>query len=513
MQREETWETVQTKTFVNWINSKLEKGEARYKEESAAAPFSFKRVIDLKRDLQDGIVLHSLLYSATGSILRFNAKPVLVVHKRENIERIIEYLKQNGVEMINIGAADIQEGSIKLTLALIWRFIMAFSLREIRENGESIHERILKWCQRKTANYGVSIKDFGSSWVDGKALSALVHSDVGGFVFDDGEAKDISERALALAEEYLEVPALISADDLAKGVCDEKSLLTYLIEYYTASIKNGGKIKRKIAERAAQHATKGIMHAKEQLGALCALLQNEIPELEKAKKELDMRYTNVRMAEQNAIRTAVAYIIQYDILNRIKQPYTPTVISLPGFFTSIPVVGVSDCLSVRETLSGWNVSEGKEENNELQLFFDKIFDQIIEMSGCVTFLGTVELLKMIAVQIEEKISPKSKLSLDAFSFSSIETSRVIRERLEWVLFEVKDGIRRFNEAFSEEISREKAYICTPLSIEMQSISLPCPHKNEWALIGGRDAYVRILSESMPAAGAKEFTPIAPESEK
>ncbi|KAI5136282.1 hypothetical protein NEAUS06_1840 [Nematocida ausubeli] len=513
MQREETWETVQTKTFVNWINSKLEKGEARYKEESILVPFSFKKVVDLKKDLQDGIVLHSLLYSATGSILRFNAKPILVVHKRENIERIIDYLKQNKVEMINIGAADIQEGSIKLTLALIWRFIMAFSLQEVRESGESIQERILKWCQKKTAKYGVSVKDFGKSWHDGKVLSALVHSDVGGFVFDDGTSQEISQRALDLATEYLEVPSLISAEDLTTGVCDEKSMLTYLIEYYTASIKNSGKIKRKVAEKAALHASQSVIHTKEQIDQVFEMLEKEIPDLERAKKEVDAVYTRVRAAEQKAIRYAIAYIIQCDVLNRMQSPYSPMSIKLPASFKALPAVGISDCVSFLDTLHGWNISQGKKSDSEVAKTFYSVLGDLMSLSKCVTFLGALEFLNAVSARIEGVLLPKHKLSVEDLSFSAIETSRIMKERLGWVLLEVKDGVRRFNESFSEEISREKTYVCTPLSIEMQSISLPCPHKDEWALIGGRDAYLRIVSEGLSMMGAKEFTAIAPESEK
>ncbi|KAI5192506.1 hypothetical protein NEMIN01_2057 [Nematocida minor] len=527
MQKEETWETVQIKTFVNWINSKLEKGEMRYKEEKTPAGFSFAKVSDLRKDLQDGLILHSLLYSLTGSVLRFNKRPVLVVHKRENIGRIIEYLKESKVEMVNIGAADIQEGSIKLTLALIWRFIMAFSLREIREDGENIKEKILRWCQRKVQKYGVTVSDFAGSWKDGRAISALVHSDVGGFVFDDGESEHMATRAIALAYEYLQVPPLIGAEDLVTGVCDEKSLLTYLIEYYAASIKNNGKIKRKLAEQAAIHAEQAVAHSKEEIDKVFALLSREIPDLQKKKKELDMAYNKVKIMEENAVRSTVSHIIQIDILHRMRNPYTPSSIVLPESFKHLPVVGVFDALCFIDTLAGWRVKEGEKKETPEEEEFVRIFAELLEVSAFVTFSGAHEFLKGVCTRIEEfLISSQKKTktndgkntgtdeSSNELSFAARETKRVMQQRLAWALHEVKDGIRRFNEYFTDDLKREKASLSVALSSEMEASSFPCPHKAEWSLLGGRDMYLRIVSDGCLSAGAREFiTPITPDWEK
>jgi len=45
------------------------------------------------------------------------------------------------------------------------------------KNGGSKRNALLKWCQAKTAGYkGIDITNFSSSWNDGLALCALMHS-------------------------------------------------------------------------------------------------------------------------------------------------------------------------------------------------------------------------------------------------------------------------------------------------------------------------------------------------
>ncbi|KAH9385278.1 uncharacterized protein NEMAJ01_0174 [Nematocida major] len=518
MKNEETWESVQTKTFIKWINSKLETGEERYRQEAINVPFVFDRISHL-RELRDGLTLHSLLYSITGSILKFNTKPVLRVHKRENIEKVIDYLKSSKVEMINIGSADIEEGSTKLTLALIWRFILFFTFQMVREGSDlkpysSVQKKVLKWCQMKTAPYpGISVKNFESSWKDGKAISALVHSDIGGFVYDEGTPHELASRALGLAHEHLKVPVLITAEDLVEGRCDEKSLLTYLLEYYAASVKNDGEVKRILTAKAVHHASQSIEYADKKIGELSSFLAKEVPDLEKKKKELDAVYNRVRLAEKDAVCAIVSYIIQRDILNRIKSPYTPVAASLPKSFKALQVVGVFDAVSVQDTLRGWGITEGTIGESEYQQAFANMLNELLELSACVTLTASLEILKHIQATLEEVVLSKKPSEDGMLSFSGMEASRCMRERLFWGLQEVKDGVRRFMDIFSDGLARERASISKPISLEMHAFPIPGPHKREWSLLGGQDMYLRIVADGMAAAGTKEFTSIAPDLDK
>ena len=47
----------------------------------------------------------------------------------------------------------------------------------VKQYGVSKRNALMKWCQEKTAKYdGIDIKNFSSSWNDGLAFCALLHS-------------------------------------------------------------------------------------------------------------------------------------------------------------------------------------------------------------------------------------------------------------------------------------------------------------------------------------------------
>ncbi len=78
----------------------------------------------------------------------------------------------------------------------------------------SAKEALLLWCQRKTKGYpNVDVKDFSSSWRDGMAFGALLHS-------HEASAIDMSKLrpdkpaenltiAFRVAEECFDVPPML----------------------------------------------------------------------------------------------------------------------------------------------------------------------------------------------------------------------------------------------------------------------------------------------------------------
>ncbi|KAI5173229.1 hypothetical protein NEFER03_2181 [Nematocida sp. LUAm3] len=497
--KEETWETVQIRTFVNWVNNKLEKGEERYKNEKPGALYFFKKVENFPKDLQDGRTLLSLLYSLTGSIFTYNQKPTLIVHKRDNIEKVINYLKQNNVQMINIGAADIEEGSIKLTLALIWRLIISSSLNELRErigNDSDLRKKLLDWCRAKTSSYpGVSIMDFEGSWRDGLALSALVHSEVGGFSYEEGTPYERAARALSLAKKHLDVPTLISASDLTEGRCDDKSLMTYLLEMYMQSIRNEESLKKERERKAVKQTEDALMHLLEKRKVLCDLQRSNSVSLERVKKELDALYTEMRKYEEENVENSIKFVLQTDVLNRLKNPYTSYTLAHEILPEQVPITGIFDSYALRDTLKRWEHSEGSSSSSSILLLQEAI-SKISSLPSTITFLGSISVLYEVQSILD---ACKEQVSLSSHSYEALEKEAILYSAVQVIRSEIEEGIKFFENVFSNELKKEKYLIKKFSSSEVVSLSdslLPSPSSSDLLAFTNEEHFNYVVSEAI-----------------
>ncbi|KAK6353581.1 hypothetical protein TWF696_005543 [Orbilia brochopaga] len=234
------WITVQEKTFRKWLNTKL-------------AARELKPAQSLKTDLCDGVLLiHLLEILANESLGRYALKPIMRVQKAENVLKALEYIKFRGIQLFNIGAEDIVDGNLKLTLGLLWTLITKFTISDINQEGLTAKEGLLLWCQRKTACYDeVDIRDFSSSWNDGLAFCALLDIHRPDLIdydeLDKNDHKGNMALAFKIATEEIGIPALLDVED----VCDvprpdECSIITYIAYWFHAfshldKIENAGR--------------------------------------------------------------------------------------------------------------------------------------------------------------------------------------------------------------------------------------------------------------------------------
>lgn len=66
-----------------------------------------------------------------------------------------------GVRLVSIGAEEIVDGNVKMTLGMIWTIILRFAIQDISVEETSAKEGLLLWCQRKTAPYkNVNVQNF-----------------------------------------------------------------------------------------------------------------------------------------------------------------------------------------------------------------------------------------------------------------------------------------------------------------------------------------------------------------
>ncbi|XP_069033280.1 spectrin beta chain, non-erythrocytic 1 isoform X1 [Embiotoca jacksoni] len=222
-------EAVQKKTFTKWVNSHLSRVSCR--------------ITDLYMDLRDGRMLIKLLEVLSGERLPKPTKGRMRIHCLENVDKALQFLKEQRVHLENMGSHDIVDGNHRLTLGLIWTIILRFQIQDISVETEDNKEKksakdaLLLWCQMKTAGYpNVNIHNFSTSWRDGMAFNAIIHKHRPDLIDFDKLKKSNAhhnlQNAFNLAEQHLGLTKLLDAEDISVDHPDEKSIITYVVTYY-----------------------------------------------------------------------------------------------------------------------------------------------------------------------------------------------------------------------------------------------------------------------------------------
>ncbi|XP_069978280.1 spectrin beta chain isoform X15 [Penaeus vannamei] len=222
-------ESVQKKTFMKWVNSHLVRVNAR--------------IGDLYVDLRDGKQLIKLLEILSGERLPRPTKGKMRIHCLENVDKALQFLRDQRVHLENMGSHDIVDGNARLTLGLIWTIILRFQIQDITieetENQEtkSAKDALLLWCQMKTAGYhNVNIRNFTTSWRDGLAFNAIIHKHRPDLIqyekLSRSNAMYNLNNAFNVAENKLGLTKLLDAEDVFVEQPDEKSIITYVVTYY-----------------------------------------------------------------------------------------------------------------------------------------------------------------------------------------------------------------------------------------------------------------------------------------
>ncbi|XP_064788756.1 spectrin beta chain, non-erythrocytic 1-like isoform X1 [Oncorhynchus masou masou] len=222
-------EAVQKKTFTKWVNSHLSRVSCR--------------ITDLYMDLRDGRMLIKLLEVLSGERLPKPTKGRMRIHCLENVDKALQFLKEQRVHLENMGSHDIVDGNHRLTLGLIWTIILRFQIQDIRVETEDNKEKksakdaLLLWCQMKTAGYpNVNIHNFSTSWRDGMAFNAILHKHRPDLIDFDKLKKSNAhhnlQNAFNLAEQHLGIHKLLDVEDISVDHPDEKSVITYVVTYY-----------------------------------------------------------------------------------------------------------------------------------------------------------------------------------------------------------------------------------------------------------------------------------------
>ncbi|KAF7259683.1 hypothetical protein EG68_02881 [Paragonimus skrjabini miyazakii] len=218
------WELQQKKTFTAWCNAHLRKVN--------------ESIDQIDVDFRNGLKLMRLLEVISGEQLPKPDKGKMRFHKIANVNKALDFISSKGVKLVSIGAEEIVDGNVKMTLGMIWTIILRFAIQDIQIEDFSAKAGLLLWCQRQTAPYkNVNVENFTTSFKDGLAFCAIIHRNRPDLIkYNELGAKNPLYNlnyAFDVAERELDIPRMLDPEDMVNSVKpDERSVMAYVSTYY-----------------------------------------------------------------------------------------------------------------------------------------------------------------------------------------------------------------------------------------------------------------------------------------
>eukprot|EP01116_Phalansterium_solitarium_P017453 TRINITY_DN4304_c0_g2_i1.p1 TRINITY_DN4304_c0_g2~~TRINITY_DN4304_c0_g2_i1.p1 ORF type:complete len:752 (+),score=320.34 TRINITY_DN4304_c0_g2_i1:113-2368(+) len=214
---DERWVEIQHKTFTRWTNTHLRE--------------RMLKIDNLETDLADGTMLLALLeiISSKTVAARYSKNPRIKSQMLENVQYSLDFLRKEGIKLVNIGAEDIVDKKLKLILGLIWTVILRYQIHI--EQGKSARSDLLNWVRSKIPEY--NINNFTRDWNDGRAICGLTNALKPGLIpdhFSRDPADALANATLGedTAEKDLGIPKVLGPEDMIKEEVDELSVMTYI---------------------------------------------------------------------------------------------------------------------------------------------------------------------------------------------------------------------------------------------------------------------------------------------
>uniref|UniRef100_A0A672YL52 Actinin alpha 3b n=1 Tax=Sphaeramia orbicularis TaxID=375764 RepID=A0A672YL52_9TELE len=265
------WEKQQRKTFTAWCNSHLRKAGTQ--------------IENIEEDFRNGLKLMLLLEVISGERLPKPDKGKMRFHKIANVNKALDFICSKGVKLVSIGAEEIVDGNVKMTLGMIWTIILRFAIQDISVEGE-------RQCAELPHQVGLRCR------TDGLALCALIHRHRPDLIDYSKLRKDDPignlNTAFDVAEKFLDIPKMLDAEDIVNTPKpDEKAIMTYVSCFYHAFA--GAEQAETAANRickvlAVNQENEKLMEEYEKLASeLLEWIRRTIPWLENRVAEQTMR--------------------------------------------------------------------------------------------------------------------------------------------------------------------------------------------------------------------------------
>uniref|UniRef100_A0A8D2JK05 Utrophin n=1 Tax=Varanus komodoensis TaxID=61221 RepID=A0A8D2JK05_VARKO len=191
----------------------------------------------------ENVKLLYLLHGGNRGLFKLKERGSTRVHALNNVNKVLQVLHQNNVELVNIGGTDIVDGNHKLTLGLLWSIILHWQVKDVMKdimselqqtNSEKI---LLSWVRQCTRPYTeVNVLNFTTSWTDGLAFSAVIHRHKPELFGWNKVTKmtpvERLEHAFNIAKNYLGIEKLLDPEDVAVQLPDKKSIIMYLTSLF-----------------------------------------------------------------------------------------------------------------------------------------------------------------------------------------------------------------------------------------------------------------------------------------
>lgn len=255
---DQQWEKVQQKTFTKWCNNHLNKA---YGQE--------RQVADILNDWENGILL---MHLAVALYNENEKNPEMAISlpklsKREleassriamaaNCGKALDLLSKAGVKL-RVSAENLMDHDKVNILGMVWMIILDYAARGFGGTPAELKKALLEWVNKKCDGYErvnpPSVKNFSKDWRSGLAWCALIHRhrpDLLDYQQCLGQTNaENLEQAFSVAEEHLNIPRLLDVEDVDVDKPDDKSVMTYVMEYFNAFAGEG--LKEAAAKQAA----------------------------------------------------------------------------------------------------------------------------------------------------------------------------------------------------------------------------------------------------------------------
>uniref|UniRef100_A0A2K5DPG8 F-actin cross-linking protein n=1 Tax=Aotus nancymaae TaxID=37293 RepID=A0A2K5DPG8_AOTNA len=203
------WEKQQRKTFTAWCNSHLRKAGTQ--------------IENIEEDFRNGLKLMLLLEVISGERLPKPDRGKMRFHKIANVNKALDYIASKGVKLVSIGAEEIVDGNVKMTLGMIWTIILRFAIQDISATSDKCR----RWAAAFSHGLGLCalIPRHRPDLIDYSKLTRLFWDDPIGNI----------NLAMEIAEKHLDIPKMLDAEDIVNTPKpDERAIMTYVSCFYHA---------------------------------------------------------------------------------------------------------------------------------------------------------------------------------------------------------------------------------------------------------------------------------------